>query len=68
VGLGHFEIHLNGKKIGDHFLDPGWTNYSKHAQYVTFDITNELKRGGNAFGVMSWEMAFIIFPGSVIVK
>ena len=41
-GLGHFEMYLNGKKIGDHFLDPGWTNYAKHAQYVTFDIKNDL--------------------------
>ncbi|HEU5165549.1 MAG TPA: family 78 glycoside hydrolase catalytic domain, partial [Chitinophagaceae bacterium] len=61
-GLGHFEIHLNGKKIGDHFLDPGWTNYSRHAQYVTFDITNELKRGGNAFGVMLGN-GFYYIPG-----
>jgi len=61
-GLGHFEIHLNGKKIGDHFLDPGWTNYSRHAQYVTFDITNELKKGGNAFGVMLGN-GFYYIPG-----
>ncbi|HEV8270106.1 MAG TPA: family 78 glycoside hydrolase catalytic domain [Chitinophagaceae bacterium] len=61
-GLGHFEIHLNGKKIGDHFLDPGWTNYSKHAQYVTFDITNELRKGGNAFGVMLGN-GFYYIPG-----
>ncbi len=61
-GLGHFELYLNGKKIGDHFLDPGWTNYSKHAQYVTFDITNELKKGGNAFGVMLGN-GFYYIPG-----
>lgn len=61
-GLGQFEMYLNGKKIGDHFLDPGWTNYSKHAQYVTFDITNELKNGGNAFGVMLGN-GFYYIPG-----
>jgi len=61
-GLGHFEFHLNGKKIGDHFLDPGWTNYDKHAQYVTFDITNEIKKGGNAFGVMLGN-GFYYIPG-----
>ena len=44
-GLGHFEMYLNGTKIGDHFLDPGWTNYAKHAQYVTFDITKNLQQG-----------------------
>lgn len=50
-GLGHFEMFLNGKKVGNNFLDPGWTNYSKQALYVTFDITNVLTRGSNAIGV-----------------
>jgi len=51
-GLGHFEMYLNGNKIGDHFLDPGWTNYTKHAQYITFDITKDLQQGKNAIGLM----------------
>ncbi len=51
-GLGHFEASLNGKTIGDHFLDPGWTSYDKEAMYVSFDITKQLKPGLNAIGVM----------------
>lgn len=51
-GLGHFDVHVNGKKVGDHFLDPGWTNYDKAAQYVTFDVTQQLNGGANALGVM----------------
>ncbi|WP_448699313.1 family 78 glycoside hydrolase catalytic domain [Mucilaginibacter sp. AW1-3] len=51
-GLGQFELSLNGEKVGDHFLDPGWTNYDKQALYVTFDITGLLKKGSNAIGVM----------------
>ncbi|MES2773810.1 MAG: family 78 glycoside hydrolase catalytic domain [Bacteroidota bacterium] len=51
-GLGHFDMHINGEKVGDHFLDPGWTKYDKHALYVTFDVTNHLKTGVNAIGVM----------------
>ena len=61
-GLGQFEMYLNGKKIGDHFLDPGWTNYSKQAQYVTFDITKELIKGDNAIGVMLGN-GFYYIPG-----
>ena len=61
-GLGHFEMYVNGKKTGDHFLDPGWTNYAKHAQYVTFDITKDLKNGGNAIGVMLGN-GFYYIPG-----
>ncbi|QHV99980.1 family 78 glycoside hydrolase catalytic domain [Spirosoma endbachense] len=51
-GLGQFDAHLNGQKIGDHFLDPGWTKYDKQAQYVTFDLTDKLKSGENVIGVM----------------
>ncbi|GAB4024462.1 family 78 glycoside hydrolase catalytic domain [Spirosoma gilvum] len=51
-GLGQFDAHLNGQKIGDHFLDPGWTKYDKQAQYVAFDLTDKLKSGENALGVM----------------
>jgi len=51
-GLGHFEASLNGQKIGDHFLDAGWANYQKQALYVGFDLTNQLKQGENAIGVM----------------
>ena len=51
-GLGHFEMSLNGKKVGDHFLDPGWTNYDEYALYVTFDITSYLNEGANVCGIM----------------
>ncbi|MXV15217.1 family 78 glycoside hydrolase catalytic domain [Pedobacter sp. HMF7056] len=51
-GLGHFELHVNGRKIGDHFLDPGWTKYDKEAQYVPFDLTSQLRPGENVLGVM----------------
>lgn len=50
-GLGHFELSINGKKIGDHFLDPGWTKYDKSSLYVTFDITKQLRNGENVIGV-----------------
>lgn len=51
-GLGYYELYLNGKKIGDHVLDPGQTNYDDYALYVTYDITHELKKGANMVGVM----------------
>jgi hypothetical protein len=50
-GLGHFELHINGKKTGDHILDPGWTNYTKEAQYVAFDVKKQIRQGENALGV-----------------
>ncbi|OVE74182.1 hypothetical protein BVX94_01360, partial [bacterium B17] len=50
-GLGYYEMYLNGAKVGDHVLDPTWTSYHKSAHYVTYDISKELKKGGNALGV-----------------
>lgn len=51
-GLGQFEAVLNGQKIGNHFLDPGWTKYDQQAQYVTFDVTSQVRQGANALGVL----------------
>ena len=50
-GLGHFEMTLNGQKVGNHFLDPGWTNYDKYALYLAFDIRPYLIKGINVCGM-----------------
>ncbi len=52
TGLGYYEASLNGQRIGDHVLDPGWTAYDKRVLYSTYDITSELKVGANCLGVM----------------
>lgn len=51
-GLGYFEAYLNGKKVGDHVLDPAWTNYEQRSMYVTFDVTDQLTSGKNVLGFM----------------
>jgi len=61
-GLGQFELSVNGRKVGDHFLDPGWTQYDKRALYVAFDLTDYLSRGANAIGVMLGN-GFYFIPG-----
>ncbi len=50
-GLGYYEATINGKKVGDHVLDPGWTNYSKRVLYSTYNVTDLIKEGGNCIGV-----------------
>jgi hypothetical protein len=52
AGLGHFDLFLNGEKVGNHFLDAGWTKYDKQALYVAFDLTGNLNTGENVMGVM----------------
>ncbi|MCD6597339.1 MAG: family 78 glycoside hydrolase catalytic domain [Bacteroidales bacterium] len=51
TGLGYYEAAINGKRVGDHVLDPGWTNYSKRVQYSTYDVIDLIESGGNSFGV-----------------
>ena len=50
-GLGYYELRLNGKKIGDRVLDPGYTQFDQRALYATYDVTSALRKGGNAIGV-----------------
>jgi len=52
TAYGMYEARLNGKRIGDAYLTPGWTNYDKRLQYQTYDVTQLLKEGKNALGVM----------------
>ena len=49
-GLGQFIFHINGQKVSDHELDPGWTNYERKIQYVRFDVTEFLHTGKNVLG------------------
>ncbi|AHM62676.1 alpha-L-rhamnosidase [Flammeovirgaceae bacterium 311] len=51
-GLGYYEAFLNGKKVGDHRLDPGWTQYAKTVYYAAYDVTPQIQKGENAIGAM----------------
>ncbi len=52
TGLGQYEVSLNGSKIGDRFLSPGWTDYRKTVLYNTFEVTENIKRGPNCIGTI----------------
>jgi alpha-L-rhamnosidase len=52
AGLGWSELYINGKKISDDVLSPALTDYYKQIQYVTYDVTDFLKPGENALGVI----------------
>ena len=49
-GLGQFNFFVNGSKVSDDVLDPGWTDYRKAVYYLCFDVTPYLKKGTNALG------------------
>jgi alpha-L-rhamnosidase len=51
-GLGYYEAFLNGQKIGDHVLDPGFTTYKKQVMYSVYDIGGMMAKGSNVIGIM----------------
>ncbi|MEA4976841.1 MAG: family 78 glycoside hydrolase catalytic domain [Paludibacter sp.] len=51
-GLGYYQLFINGQRIGENHLDPGYTHYDKSMLYVTHDITPYLSQNENAIGVV----------------
>jgi alpha-L-rhamnosidase len=50
--LGMYEIHINGRKVGDQVLAPGWTEYTKRVPSQTYDVTDLINSGSNAIGAV----------------
>jgi hypothetical protein len=50
-GLGHYEMLVNGRKIGADILSPGWSKYDKTCLYDTYELTEELRAGANTVGM-----------------
>ena len=62
TSLGLYEVRLNGERVGDQLLTPGWTSYDTRLQYQTYDVTNLISAGGNAIGVLlgdGWYRGYI---------
>lgn len=51
-GLGYYEAWINGRRVGDHVLDPAQTDYQHRVFYVSYDVSDLLRNGTNAIGVM----------------
>ncbi len=50
-GLAYYETEINGSRIGDRVLDPGFTDYDNTVLYATHDVTAQVRTGSNAIGV-----------------
>ena len=51
-GLGQYEFRINGAKVGNAELTPGWSDYRKTVFYDSYEVTSMLRRGANALGIM----------------
>lgn len=52
IGLGHYELYVNGKAIGDEVLAETPTDYTKAVKYNTYDVTNDISQGDNVIGTV----------------
>lgn len=48
---GLYEAQINGHRVGDAYLAPGWTSYNKRLEYQVYDVSDLLNAGNNAIGV-----------------
>ena len=67
---GLYEAYINGQRVGDAFLTPGWTAYKKRLQYQMYDVTSLLNSGSNVIGVMlgnGWYRGIIGYANNINV-
>ncbi|MGB3105915.1 family 78 glycoside hydrolase catalytic domain [Sphingobacterium siyangense] len=62
AGLGHYELLLNGKRVDDAVLQPGWTKYDKEAYYVVYDLTQAWQQGKNTIAALLGNGFYYIPP------
>lgn len=63
---GVFQLELNGARVGDHELAPGWTAYDDRLRYLTYDVTSLVRPGGNVLGAWlgdGWWRGHLGFDG-----
>lgn len=67
-GLGVYEIYINGEKVGDEYLAPGYHSYDLHLQTSTYDVTRYLKKGINQIQIWlgeGWFKSRMGFGGGI---
>jgi len=52
TALGTYQLYLNGQRVGNDVLAPGWTDYRKRIVYQVYDVTSQVRQGGNAIGAI----------------
>ncbi len=48
---GAYWFYINGQRVGDGYLNPGWTDFRHRIMYNTYDVTKMLRQGNNALGI-----------------
>lgn len=53
--LGLYEVHINGQRVGDDVMAPGWTDYHRRVEYQVHDVTQLVRAGDNVIGAVIGE-------------
>jgi alpha-L-rhamnosidase len=67
TALGAYELHLNGQKVGNDVLTPGWSQFTKRVYYQTYDVTGMVHGGSNTIGAIlgdGWYAGDIGYKGA----
>lgn len=66
TAIGLYECRLNGARVGEDVLTPGWTDYHKRIQYQVYDVTALIRPGENVIGAIlgdGWAVGHIAWVG-----
>ena len=66
---GIYEFYVNGRRVSNDYYNPGWTDYRYRIMYNSYDITEMLRPGANAFGAMlgsGWYSDLNIFTSAYV--
>ncbi len=66
TALGAYELRLNGQKVGNDVLTPGWSDFFKRVYYQTYDVTSLMQTGTNTIGTIlgdGWYASNLAFKG-----
>lgn len=63
-GLGHYELSINGRKVGDSEFTPLWSDYDGTVYYNTYDVTDYVHEGDNTVGVLLGNGFYNVVRGS----
>lgn len=64
TALGVFNVEINGKRVSDEMLAPGWSAYQRRIHSRTYDVTQMVKSGGNAIGATladGWYSGYVAY-------
>ena len=68
TALGLYQAWINGRRVGDQELAPGWTDFASRVRYQVYDVTSHLREGENAIGALLGDGWYCGFVGLVKIR